>query len=142
MSYINILNNGGDCIVYGEIKSTAKDVIYVHNVPTIVIPEFQKFQWDGRSLIIETDCDGMRNKIYDVLEQKYALKIEDSNNEYLEYHKKKELGIAIVKDDEHYVQAMQLYKEAVEWYAREIDAIGKLDEKMLINIIKSWYNYG
>ena len=142
MSYINIINNGGDCIVYGEIKSTAKDVIYVHNVPTILIPEFQKLQWDGERLVVVTDYDGMRNKIYDVLEQEYASKIKDNDNEYLQYHKKKELGIATSKDDENYVKAMQLYKEAVEWYEGEIDAIGKLDEKMLINIIKSGYNYG
>ena len=73
--------------------------------------------------MIQTNVQKLREIILNDLKQKYITMITSTDDEFLAYQKRKELRIKTDKDDEDYNKAIQLYKEATEWYRNEKNKI-------------------
>ncbi len=82
MSYIEEINENGDCIIYSEVKPLDKDTIYVQDIPAMLIPEFQKLQWDGEKLVVITNYEGLYNAIYEKLLNVYRETITITDIDY------------------------------------------------------------
>ena len=136
MSYIRL--NGNDVILYGEVKPDDKyGYIYVQNVPHIDVPTYQKLSYKDERLYVVTDVEALRNNILNKLLDTYKEYIKQTDNEYLAYQKRKELGMKNNKDDDDYNKAMQLYKEITEWYRAEKEKVKTLGESGLIEYYKT-----
>jgi len=136
MSYIRL--EGEDVLLYGEVKPDDEyEYIYVQDVPHIAIPTYQKLSYKDGCLYVVTDVEALRSDILNKLLDTYKTIIKPTDDEYLAYQKRKELGIKNNKDDNDYANTMQLYKEKTGWYRAEKEKVKTLDESGLIEYYKT-----
>ena len=131
MSYIRLDN--GNVLLYGEVKPDDEyEYIYVQNVPHIDIPEYQKLEYKDELLYVVTDAETLKNDILKKLRDTYKELIKQTDDEFLAYQKRKELRIKSSKDDDDYNKAIQMYREATEWYHAERDKVSNMSDHDLV----------
>jgi len=131
MSYIRL--EGENVLLYGEVKPDDEyEYIYVQGVPHIDVPEYQKLVYKDGHLYVTTDVEALKSDTLNKLLDTFEERIKQTDNEFLAYQKRKELGIKNSKDDDDYNKAMQAYREATEWYRSEKDRVSTMNENDLI----------